>query len=104
MELFISLRGHSICFLFNWCLSFQAECYHYLFDAAIKLNQVGLDWSTPNHGPIQKGVLGSVGNINTSVKAGADSNHEIEPLRVSLQNVLPFIEKSWDSRPIVDIL
>ena len=45
---------------------------------------LGLDWSTPNHGPIQKGVLGSVGNINTSVKAGADSNHEIEPLRVSL--------------------
>uniref|UniRef100_A0A2N9F6E4 Enolase-phosphatase E1 n=1 Tax=Fagus sylvatica TaxID=28930 RepID=A0A2N9F6E4_FAGSY len=81
MELFISLRGHSICFLFNWCLSFQAECYHYLFDAAIKLNQLGLDWSTPNHGPIQKGVLGSVVNINTSVKAGADSNHEIEPLR-----------------------
>ncbi|KAF5202213.1 Enolase-phosphatase e1 [Thalictrum thalictroides] len=30
----------------------QAECYHYLFDAAIKLYQLGLDWSTPSHGPI----------------------------------------------------
>ncbi|OVA00386.1 Class II aldolase/adducin N-terminal [Macleaya cordata] len=30
----------------------QAECYHYLFDAAIKLHQLGLDWSTPTHGPI----------------------------------------------------
>ncbi|KAL4554066.1 hypothetical protein LXL04_039822 [Taraxacum kok-saghyz] len=29
----------------------QAECYHYLFEAAIKLHQLGLDWSTPNHGP-----------------------------------------------------
>ncbi|KAJ6423414.1 hypothetical protein OIU84_024378 [Salix udensis] len=43
----------------------QAECYHYLFDAAIKLHQMGLDWSTPNHGPIQnvKGVLGLNNNI-----------------------------------------
>ncbi|KAJ9153575.1 hypothetical protein P3X46_027002 [Hevea brasiliensis] len=60
----------------------QAECYHYLFDAAIKLHQLGLDWSTPNHGPIQnvKGILGSDG-INTYVKAGMkDSNNEIEPL------------------------
>lgn len=61
----------------------QAECYHYLFDAAIKLHQLGLDCSTPDHGPIRnvKGVLGCGGHISTSVKAGADSNHEIEPLR-----------------------
>ncbi|XP_076896300.1 putative bifunctional methylthioribulose-1-phosphate dehydratase/enolase-phosphatase E1 1 isoform X2 [Bidens hawaiensis] len=38
----------------------QSECYHYLFEAAIKLHQLGLDWSTPSHGPIQrsKPVLG----------------------------------------------
>ncbi|KAK4486961.1 hypothetical protein RD792_006276 [Penstemon davidsonii] len=30
----------------------QAECYHYLFDAAVKLHQLGLDWSTPNRVPI----------------------------------------------------
>ncbi|PNT59237.1 hypothetical protein POPTR_001G399000v4 [Populus trichocarpa] len=49
----------------------QAECYHYLFDAAIKLHQIGLDWSTPNHGPIQ----------NVKVKAGMNnSNNRIEPL------------------------
>ncbi|GLT86873.1 hypothetical protein SLE2022_049840 [Rubroshorea leprosula] len=29
----------------------QAECYHYLFDAAIMLHQLGLNWSSPNHGP-----------------------------------------------------
>ncbi|XP_040990041.1 probable bifunctional methylthioribulose-1-phosphate dehydratase/enolase-phosphatase E1 isoform X3 [Juglans microcarpa x Juglans regia] len=61
----------------------QAECYHYLFDAAIKLHQLGLDWSTPNHGPIWnvKGVLGSGASANMSVKAGASADHGIEPLR-----------------------
>ena len=36
----------------------QAEGYHYLLDAAIKLHQLGLDWSTLDRGPIQnlKGV------------------------------------------------
>ncbi|CAN6443610.1 unnamed protein product [Victoria cruziana] len=29
----------------------QAECYHYLFDAAFKLHQMGRDWSSPSHGP-----------------------------------------------------
>ncbi|WCJ32176.1 Methylthioribulose-1-phosphate dehydratase [Euphorbia peplus] len=59
----------------------QAECYHYLFDAAIKLNQLGLDWSTPNHGPIQnvKGNLGIRGNMHTSVKAGATDSKYEEP-------------------------
>ncbi|KAL8237891.1 hypothetical protein R6Q59_018972 [Mikania micrantha] len=35
----------------------QAECYHYLFEAAIKLHQLGLDWSTPSHGPLQSSKL-----------------------------------------------
>ncbi|XP_048607686.1 probable bifunctional methylthioribulose-1-phosphate dehydratase/enolase-phosphatase E1 [Brassica napus] len=34
----------------------QAECYHYLFDAAIKLHQLGLDAATPEHGPIQRPI------------------------------------------------
>ncbi|GAV72310.1 Aldolase_II domain-containing protein/HAD_2 domain-containing protein [Cephalotus follicularis] len=62
----------------------QAECYHYLFDAAIKLHQLGLDWSTPNHGPIQKvkGYLGSNGSVDVSVKAGTmDSDVKIDPLQ-----------------------
>lgn len=73
----------STCFL-----CFQAECYHYLFDAAIKLNQLGLDWSTPNHGPIQnvKGNFRSSVNRNISVKAGTEgSNTEFE--RVSLHSL-----------------
>ncbi|XP_030489753.2 probable bifunctional methylthioribulose-1-phosphate dehydratase/enolase-phosphatase E1 1 isoform X2 [Cannabis sativa] len=54
----------------------QAECYHYLFDAAIKLHQMGLEWSSPNHGK------GSGGNRNISVKAGtAGSNNDLEPSR-----------------------
>ncbi|CAL8151138.1 unnamed protein product [Prunus armeniaca] len=54
----------------------QAECYHYLFDAAIKLNQLGLDPSTPIHGPIQnvKGVLGSGIHRNISVNAGTPAS------------------------------
>lgn len=66
---------------------FQAECYHYLFDAAIKLNQLGLDPSTPIHGPIQnvKGVLGSGIHRNISVKAGtAASDNKSGPSQVSL--------------------
>lgn len=56
----------------------QAECYHYLFDAAIKLHQLGLDWSTPSHGPIQHVKQSSVGNrdMNEIVKVGVpNGNH-----------------------------
>ncbi|VFQ80050.1 unnamed protein product [Cuscuta campestris] len=42
----------------------QAECYHYLFDAAIKLHQLGVDWSTPSHGPIRKSI-GALGSLHT---------------------------------------
>ncbi|CAI0408397.1 unnamed protein product [Linum tenue] len=53
----------------------QSECYHYLFDAAIKLHQMGLDWSTPSHGPIQQ----ARGAISAPVKAGLkDSSHNSE--------------------------
>ncbi|CAL5341967.1 unnamed protein product [Camellia sinensis] len=65
-------------------LFLKAECYHYLFDAAIKLYQLGLDWSTPNHGLISNSRRAFCGhrNVNTSVKAGSlKSNKEIEPLR-----------------------
>ncbi|CAL4988231.1 unnamed protein product [Urochloa decumbens] len=34
--------------------AFQAESYHYLLDAAIKLYQLGIDWTTPEHGPINR--------------------------------------------------
>ncbi|XP_055809043.1 probable bifunctional methylthioribulose-1-phosphate dehydratase/enolase-phosphatase E1 1 isoform X2 [Solanum dulcamara] len=62
----------------------QAECYHYLFDAAVKLNQLGLDWTTPTHGLIHNsnGALSSIRNFKMSAKAGAlASNGDIEPLR-----------------------
>ncbi|RAL38141.1 hypothetical protein DM860_000835 [Cuscuta australis] len=42
----------------------QAECYHYLFGAAIKLHQLGVDWSTPSHGPIRKSI-GALGSLHT---------------------------------------
>nr|GMC56668.1 probable bifunctional methylthioribulose-1-phosphate dehydratase/enolase-phosphatase E1 1 [Ipomoea batatas] len=66
------------------CLTLQAECYHYLFDAAIKLHQLGLDWSTPTHGPIRKsiGVLGSLHSTKASAKEGSvASNGGIGPSR-----------------------
>ncbi|KAF2283239.1 hypothetical protein GH714_043591 [Hevea brasiliensis] len=60
----------------------QAECYHYLFDAAIKLHQFGLHWSTPCHGPIHNfnGVWGSGGNLSRSFRTGAFGlDYMIEP-------------------------
>ncbi|KAK4369174.1 hypothetical protein RND71_012966 [Anisodus tanguticus] len=52
----------------------QSECYHYLFDAAIKLHQLGIDWTTPAHGPIQ--------NAKIPAKVGALApNGSIEPSR-----------------------
>ncbi|XP_077226771.1 haloacid dehalogenase-like hydrolase family protein isoform X2 [Tasmannia lanceolata] len=62
----------------------QAECYHYLFDAAIKLHQLGLDWSTPSHCSISKakGLWGDGRNINGVVKAGLlNENHAVEQSR-----------------------
>ncbi|KAK6134595.1 hypothetical protein DH2020_031654 [Rehmannia glutinosa] len=60
----------------------QAECYHYLFDAAIKLHQLGLDWSTPSHGLIQSpnGISSNYRNAKVSAKAGT-LNNDIEPPR-----------------------
>ncbi|KAK9284519.1 hypothetical protein L1049_023694 [Liquidambar formosana] len=60
----------------------QAECYHYLFDAAIKLHQLGLDWSTPSHGPIRNvnGVWGFGVNMSRGLKAGSlGLDYMIEP-------------------------
>ncbi|KAF6155856.1 hypothetical protein GIB67_039187 [Kingdonia uniflora] len=60
----------------------QAECYHYLFDAAIKLHQLGLDWSTPSHGPVPpfKGDLCGVRDTNGVVKVGAlNEKRTVEP-------------------------
>ncbi|KAM7280910.1 hypothetical protein ACFE04_008044 [Oxalis oulophora] len=62
----------------------QSECYHYLFDAAIKLYQLGLDWSTPDHGPLQimDRYLANKGDINVSVKARTtNSNQKFESSR-----------------------
>ncbi|KAG6421351.1 hypothetical protein SASPL_117902 [Salvia splendens] len=55
----------------------QAECYHYLFDAAIKLHQLGLDWSTPSHGPIHHpgGGQSSLRNAELSANRGTLSSN-----------------------------
>ncbi|GMH25547.1 hypothetical protein Nepgr_027390 [Nepenthes gracilis] len=60
----------------------QAECYHYLFDAAIRLHQMGLDWSTPTHGPIKaiKEVSSSDQKMTVFAKMGAmESDGEMKP-------------------------
>ncbi|ESW21464.1 hypothetical protein PHAVU_005G072900 [Phaseolus vulgaris] len=79
----VLVRNHGV---FVWGDSWisaktQSECYHYLFDAALKLHQMGLDWSTPNHGPIQsarRGLISIDGESNVSVKA-SKSNGETDP-------------------------
>ncbi|WJX73284.1 hypothetical protein P8452_57085 [Trifolium repens] len=78
----VLVRNHGI---FVWGDSWisaktQSECYHYLFDAAIKLHQVGLDWSTPNHGPIlsARRGLSIAGESSLSTKARKD-NGDIDP-------------------------
>ncbi|XWS68658.1 hypothetical protein CRYUN_Cryun04dG0109800 [Craigia yunnanensis] len=60
----------------------QAECYHYLFDAAIKLHQLGLDWSSPNHGPLRNvnGLWGCSWNFSRAPKVGTFGlDYMIEP-------------------------
>ncbi|KAF9610591.1 hypothetical protein IFM89_023385 [Coptis chinensis] len=60
----------------------QAECYHYLFEAAIKLFQMGLDWSTPTHGPINhvKNSLNGDTNISRRSEIGVPNGfHKHEP-------------------------
>ncbi|PIA36629.1 hypothetical protein AQUCO_03300079v1 [Aquilegia coerulea] len=62
----------------------QAECYHYLFDAAIKLHQLGLDWSTPSHGPIGQAekLLDADSDTSGIVKVGApNGNHVHVPVQ-----------------------
>lgn len=76
-----------VLFPITYKLLYQAECYHYLFDAAIKLHQLGLDWSTPSHGPIRNvnGVWGCSGNFSRALKTGPLSlDYTIEPSQVSL--------------------
>lgn len=50
----------------------QAECYHYLFDAAIKLYQLGMDWSSPSHGPLQ--VARGKHGMHSEIKVPAEAN------------------------------
>ncbi|XP_072981568.1 probable bifunctional methylthioribulose-1-phosphate dehydratase/enolase-phosphatase E1 1 [Typha angustifolia] len=60
----------------------QAECYHYLFDAAIKLHQLGIDWTTASHGPISTGKELQGKDRLSAVRAGLQNgNHVLEPSR-----------------------
>ncbi|CAN8252789.1 unnamed protein product [Cochlearia groenlandica] len=58
----------------------QAECYHYLFDAAIKLHQLGLDAATPDHGPLRRSIhLQNQVSTKLSAKSGTkDSQNQTE--------------------------
>lgn len=84
----VLVRNHGV---FIWGDSWisaktQAECYHYLFDAAIKLHQLGLDCSTPGHGPIRNnGVCRCGGNMSRVLKRGIFGlDYVIEPSQRSI--------------------
>lgn len=63
--------------------AFQAECYHYLFDAALKLHQLGIDYSSPGHGPVNS--PSSFESKNKHLSSGlANGGHVPDPSRVSL--------------------
>lgn len=67
-------------------VQYQAECYHYLFDAANKLHQLGLDWSSPSHDPLRhiNRLWGSSGNFCWEPKVGTlGLDYMIEPSQVS---------------------
>ncbi|BBN17011.1 methylthioribulose-1-phosphate dehydratase [Marchantia polymorpha subsp. ruderalis] len=51
----------------------QAECYHYLFEAALRLHQLGLDPADPKHGPIQ--LIGFCGTEPTGADNGDDLDY-----------------------------
>ncbi|KAL7185484.1 hypothetical protein ACSBR2_027432 [Camellia fascicularis] len=82
----VLVRNHGV---FIWGDSWisaktQAECYHYLFDAAIKLHQLGLDWSTPSHGFVRNvnGTCSCGVNMIRGLKAGTlGIDYMIEPLQ-----------------------
>jgi len=54
----------------NWIQAkTQAECYHYLFDAAIKMRQMGLDPEHPLHRPVR--MHGSPHSLTEATPAGS---------------------------------
>lgn len=61
----------------------QAECYHYLFDAALKLHQLGIDWTTPSHGPVSNVRMhrGREKHLSGSVMAVPNGSHVGEQSR-----------------------
>ncbi|KAJ7550182.1 hypothetical protein O6H91_07G087100 [Diphasiastrum complanatum] len=63
----VLVRNHGI---YNWGDSWisaktQAECYHYLFEAAIKLHKLGLDPADARHGQLRRGSGVSVASISS---------------------------------------
>ncbi|KAF7057495.1 hypothetical protein CFC21_064752 [Triticum aestivum] len=81
----------------------QAECYHYLLDAAMKMYQLGIDWTTPEHGPINSAKrLRSVASLGvpngchtaksskhlTSTYDSEETKEDIKLLRIQVEEDL----------------
>ncbi|GJN40293.1 hypothetical protein PR202_gb29491 [Eleusine coracana subsp. coracana] len=67
----------------QWSRFHKAECYHYLLDASIKLYQLGIDWTTPEHGPIN-----SVKRLCSIMSPGtANGCHAAETLKCTVLDI-----------------
>ncbi|KAJ6837193.1 putative bifunctional methylthioribulose-1-phosphate dehydratase/enolase-phosphatase E1 1 isoform X2 [Iris pallida] len=61
-------------------LLMKAECYHYPFNAPMKLQQLGVDWTTPSHGPLSKER-----HLSGLVRAEPQNGyHAAEPSRICI--------------------
>ncbi|XP_025826848.1 probable bifunctional methylthioribulose-1-phosphate dehydratase/enolase-phosphatase E1 [Panicum hallii] len=97
----VLVRNHGI---FVWGDSWisaktQAESYHYLLDAAIKLYQLGIDWTTPEHGPINRAKR-SRSILNTGIP---NECHAAEPLKVN-NSLLSIIFWSMFCYSLTDVM
>lgn len=72
-------------YVFHISRHFQAESYHYLLDAAIKMYQLGIDWSTSEHGPLRSAKR--LHSISSHVACCASDSSKVNSLLIIQKNM-----------------